>query len=341
MAEEFEPEDVIELEAVPAPEEKGPYAAITNGGISVISDKVAFKLAKKNLSPSLVRDIQEGCPASWLAGSFILPDLIQEEPDNPATRGSLFHRVMELAFELEPEARTKKAIYDMIPVVLEEDDFAFFKGNDDAMAWLEDAIEGYYEMGGNPKKVNVAMYQRKEDEEAKLGLEIFVKGKLGETERDTLGFIDRLAQDRNVEDGVIIEDWKTGAKAKEWNPKTKGTEGLAEARQQVIYAMLLRQSGVNVTGARLIYPVARKVVTVNVNDDKFNERVISDIEGADKALSTMIENNVFEYRPSILCSWCKLNNICPAAQNATFPKAIEARKKLPKLEDLAEGFDFA
>lgn len=334
-------DDILVPELPPeVEEEKGPHAAITNGGISVISKKVAVKLAKKNLSPSLVRDIQEGCPASWLAGSFILPDILQEEPDNAATRGSLFHKVMENVFELEPEQRTKDAVYAMIPVVLESEEFAFFKGNEDAMRWLEDAIEGYYQMGGNPMKVKVATYKRKDDEEPKLGLEVFVKGKLGDTERETLGFIDRLAEDRNVEDGVIIEDWKTGAKAKEWNPKTKSTEGLAEARQQVIYAMLLRQSGINVTGARLIYPVARKVVAVDVNDEAFNKKVMDDIEAADKALSTMIENNLFEYRPSGLCHWCKLSKICPQYRPASYDKGREAHKAQPSIEQLAPGFDF-
>jgi len=317
-----------------------PLLAISNGGISVIHETVAEKLERKQLSPSLIRDINEGCPAAWVAGTYAVPQLIKEEPDTAASRGSLYHKVMEIAFELPAEERTRERIDSIIPEVLESDEFSFFKDNVQALEWLEDAIDGYYEMGGRPRRVQVAKYQRKDDEEPKLGLEVFVKGKLANASRDTLGYIDRLAVDQINEGGVIIEDWKTGAKAKEWNPKTKSTDGLAEARQQVIYSMLLSQTGVNVTGARLIYPVARKMVPIPVDDEKFNKRVLEDVEKADESLTNMIETNLFEYKPSILCSWCPLNKICPVPNNASFEKARLARQKQPSVEDLAPGFDF-
>lgn len=319
-----------------------PLMAVSNAGLSVISETVAAKLQKKNLSPSLITSLRDGCPASWVAGSFVIPELIPQEDDNPASRGSLFHKVMEVVFALPWEERDRERIDSVILEVLETDEFSSFKGNEDALEWLQNAVNGYYRMGGNPKKVQVASYQRKEDAEPKLGLEVFVKGKIGNAKRDTLGFIDRLAVDQNPEneEGVIIEDWKTGAKAKVWNPKTKSTEGLAEARQQVIYSMLLKQSGVNVTGARLIYPVARKVVAVETANEKFNEEVIEAINETDEALTTMIETNLFEYRPSILCAWCPLAKICPAAQIGNFPKARDAYAKQPSIEQLAPGFDF-
>lgn len=313
--------------------------AIGNRGLSVISAEVTEKLAKKNISPSMVTSLGN-CPAQWAAGSFVLPSLLPQDDDNAASRGSLFHKVMEVFFDREPENRPRTDIPAIIDDVLETEEFALFKDNEDALRWLDNAIDGYYRMGGRPEKVRIANYKRAGEEVERKGLEVFVKGKIGNTERNCLGFIDRLAEDHRVEDGVIIEDWKSGAKAKVWNPKTKSTDGQAEARQQVMYSMLLKDEGVNVTGARLIYPVAEKVVPVTIDDPDFNARVIEDVENTDKALTTMIENNEFEYRPNVLCSWCSISRLCPRAKIGNFPKAREAARKQPGIEVLAPGFDF-
>lgn len=316
-----------------------PLMSVSNAGLSIISAEVAKKLAKKNISPSLVTGLQ-GCAAQWAANTFVIRDIIPQDPDNAATRGSLFHKVMEDAFAEPAEERTRERINELRDVVLESEEFAFFKEIPEALAWLDSAIDGYYTMGGNPKKVRVASVSLNESEEPKLGLEVFVKGKLADAKRDTIGFIDRLTEDQAQEDGIIIEDWKSGAKAKKWNPKTKSQDGRAEARQQVIYSMLLEQQGVKVTGARLIFPVAQEVVTVNLKDEEFNKQVLQDIKDTDEALDNYIETNLFEYKPSFLCSWCPLNSICPKAYNANFPKAVEARRKQPSIEALAKGFEF-
>lgn len=319
----------------------GPLIAVSNAGLSIVSPAIAEKLAKKSISPSLITGLQ-GCPAKWVASTFVMRDLVKEDPDNAATRGSLFHKVMELAFAEPPEARTKARIYEISNEVLKTDEFAFFTHIPPALEWLNKAIEGYYTMGGRPEKVKIASIQRDEDSEPKIGLEVFVKGNLAGASRDTLGFIDRLAVDQLNEEaeGVIIEDWKSGAKAKKWNPKTKSDDGKAEARQQVIYSMLLKKQGINVTGARLIFPVAQEVVNVDLEDAAFVEGVIADIKETDEALDNYIENNLFEYKPSFLCSWCPLVKICPKAQVEKFPKARAAYAQQPPIEVLAEAFEF-
>lgn len=318
-----------------------PLMSISKQGLSIISPEIAAKLAKKSISPSLVTGLQ-GCAAAWVANSFVMRDLIKEDPDNAATRGSLFHKVMEEVFAEPAEVRTRKRINELRDEVLETSEFAFFKEIPEALAWLDNAIDGYYAMGGRPEKVKVAYVKRIEDAEPKIGLEVFVKGNLAGAKRDTLGFIDRLTVDQKHEDeaGIIIEDWKSGAKAKKWNPKTKSQDGRAEARQQVIYSMLLEQQGVNVTGARLIFPVAQEVVTVDLNDETFKEQVIQDIKDTDDALDNYIETNLFEYKPSFLCSWCPMVRICPAAQVAKFEKARVAYSKQPAIEILAPAFEF-
>ena len=107
-----------------------PLMSISNYGLSVLSEDVAVKLEKKKLSASLIRDINEGCPAAWAANNFVLKELIEEEPDTAASRGSLFHKVMEVVFEWEPKKRTRENINTIaIPETLDSDEFSFFKGN--------------------------------------------------------------------------------------------------------------------------------------------------------------------------------------------------------------------
>lgn len=315
-----------------------PRLGIGNSGISIVSEETAAALAKKKISPSLISGI-ENCPASWAAGNFVMRD-IEEEPDNPKTRGQLFHRVMEMLFSAPPEERTREKVAEIKAEVLKEEEFAVFLGIPAALEWLDSAINGYYKMGGRPQKVNIASIKREEDSEPIPGLEIFVEGSLAGANRRTLGFIDRLTISPDTPDAVIVEDWKSGAKAKKWNGSLKSNDGLPDARQQVIYSMLLEQQGINVAGARLIFPVAKEIVEVDLEDENLKARVLADIKKTDEALDNFIENNNFEYKPSFLCAWCPIAKICPKAEISNFAKAKEAFNKQPSIEKLAAGFTF-
>lgn len=301
-------------------------------GAHIKSREVAEKLEKKKLSASMITGLlgDTGCAARWLADSFVIRDLIEEEPDNPARRGSLFHKVMEDLFALEPEERTKTKVKELAVQTLKSDEFKDLSTNRDVFEWLKDAINGYYNMGGNPEKVQVAEIIMDESKGPQKGLEIFVKGRIGNTKREILGFVDRLVLNTVKKDGsLIIEDWKTGAKAKKWKSHTKSDEGLAEQRQQLIYKMLLENQGFEVSGARLIYPVAGEMVKVDIKDEELAQRVIEDVEETDKKLDVMIENNTFEYKPSFLCSWCSLSKICPQADIKPYKKMQDAFQSQP------------
>lgn len=317
-----------------------PLMTVSNQGLSITSTEIAEAISKKKLSPSLITSL-ESCPAQWVAGSYVLPKIIEEDDDNAKTRGSLFHKVMEIVFERDPEVRTREFITETAKKVVQNDpNFSHFAGNEEAWAWLMNAVDGYYRMGGRPQKVQIAEYHKKGDKAPKKGLEIFVKGNLGGAERDTLGFIDRLSVDRKNEKAVVIEDWKSGSKAKVWNPNTKNTDGLSEARQQIIYSMLLKQDGVEVSGARLIYPVAETVVDVDINNKELNEKILRDIKETDESLTTMIETNLFEFKPNSFCSWCPLYAICPRPMKANYEKGRIAARSQPTIDVLAKGFDF-
>jgi len=318
----------------------GPVAAISNEGIQILDSEIMERIKNKKLSPSLITNVL-ACPARWIAESFIINEMIPDDEDNPATRGQLFHKVMEVAFEEDPDVRSRERLAEITEEVIGTEEFQQFQGNDDALAWLSRTIDGYYRMGGRPKRVNVATYQRSGDKEAKKGLEVFVRGRLGNCTRDTLGFIDLLAVSAKDPEAVVVQDWKTGKAKKRWNPANKGTEGLSEARQQAIYSILLEQDGVKVDGARLVYPAAGEVVEVDIKDERVLKRAVADAEEADEKLTTMIENNLFEFDPPVpLCAWCPLSRLCPAAKIGSFAKARAAAANQPTPEDLAPAFDF-
>lgn len=180
-------------------------------GAHISARSVAEKLEKKKLSASMITGLlgDTGCAARWLADSFVVREVVEEEPDSPARRGSLFHKVMEDLFALEPEERTQTKVKELAVQTLKSDEFKDLSKNRDVFEWLKGAINGYYSMGGNPEKVEIAEISMEEGKDPKKGLEIFVKGRIGDSKREILGFIDRLVLNTVRKDGsLIIEDWK-------------------------------------------------------------------------------------------------------------------------------------
>lgn len=172
---------------------------LNKDGVSILDDSVSSNLEKKKLSASMLTGI-EGCPARWLVDTYVIKPHLPKEADNAMTRGSLFHKVMEDFFALEPSDRTKSNLNNIVNDVLQNSEFSYFKDNEDAILWLVNAIKNYYKMGAKPENVKVA------DIKGKKGLEVFVKGKIGETSRDILGYIDRVIETPSGQ--LFVEDWK-------------------------------------------------------------------------------------------------------------------------------------
>lgn len=292
--------------------DSGVLLSVGSDGFSVVSDSISEKLAKKSLSPSLISSLND-CPARWLGDNFVVRDLIETPADTPGRRGNLFHSVMEFLFALPAEERTQSATRSIVAQVLASEEYADIAAVPEAVEWLKEAVRGYYRMGAKPRDIEVAKVPEHKTGELVDGLEVFVKGKIGDTSRDILGYIDRVSVNTVKNDGsVIVEDFKSG-KVKEWNPRVNSKDGYAEVRQQVIYTQLLEARGMKVSGARLIYPMAQKVVSAPVLNEKVREMVRADVEEADDKLSLMIEENLFPTNPTYLCSWCPLAKICPSA----------------------------
>lgn len=286
---------------------------------ATIEDEGIFdELSRKKLSASMITSF-EGCHARWLGETFVTRDILEQDLDTAASRGSLFHRVMEIFFGLPPTERETSVIKKCLGQALKETDrngvrtFGHFSSNREALQWVLDSARKYYQMGENPKDVEIATITQKGREQQ--GLETFVGGKVADTEREMVGFVDRVSVSSDG-DGVIVEDWKTG-KMKSWkgslekNKDGESAEGFAEQRQQKIYAMLLQNEGNNVSGARLIYPSAQTFVDVDLNDIELESRVVDDVLTADKTLSELEDSNQFAYKPSFLCAWCPLVKMCP------------------------------
>ena len=87
------------------------------------------------------------------------------------------------------------------------------------------------------------------------GIELFVQGKIGNTNHNTFGFIDKIIEG---ETGLIILDWKTGAQIHNFDPtkKPSADNPFGYWRQQTAYAMLLEQYGLKVEIYRFNFPNA-------------------------------------------------------------------------------------
>ena len=314
-----------------------PQIELTKKGASSISEEVNEMLRKKQLSPSLVTGL-EGCPARWFTDTFVMRDLIPEPKDNPALRGSLFHKVMEDLFNLPQGERTPDNLIRIMNEVMESSDFRELTLDPEVVEWLKNAVQGYIDMGGRPDKVKIAEIEK--DGKILHGVEFFVKGVIGNCSRKTVGFIDRLVENPKNPGTYIIEDWKTAVEAKHYNPNDKYKKGFAEQRQQATYSILLEADGIEISGARLIYPIPRDRVQVNLKDKKLMEEVVESFEEADRKLTEYTEANLFPYVPGALCAWCSLAKACPRSKIIPQQKFQDAFYSQPGIEILSVGIKF-
>lgn len=218
--------------------------------------------------------------------------------------------------------------------------------------YKEDDYRDFYEVSFAPVGFNPFHLERKA-----VGAEEYLDNNDGDEYKDLHRYIESISKVKSVPTQCIKVDaddslflcgplmvptHNTGAKARIWKPNVKSDDGLPEQRQQIIYSMLLRDEGIDVAGASLIYPVAKEVVRVRINDENLKDRIVKDVEKTDRDLDLMIENNTFEYEPSFLCSWCPLARSCPEARlNHRSEKMMTAYNSQPFPEELEEGITFA
>ena len=312
--------------------------SLSDSGLHIIDPDAADKLQNKVISASLITALLDGCHARWVFETYSgMPD---GDVDTPRTRGSWFHYIMEQFFALPPKERTRSKLLEIAKDTRNHPDFTELYRVKEARSWLQDCLKGLYEAGSRPERVDIVddFKQTKWDGSTytKPGLEVLVKGHIGNAKRPVLGFIDQLSRSGKDRQGVQVLDWKTGSTAKRFNKNTKRNDGWAEARQQILYTLLLRDLGHRVDKAGLVFPVAREVVMVPVNDKELIARAVDDVEQTDKILDDVIVSNEFGFQPSFLCSWCPLAKLCPKAQRGRSEKMTKAWDSQPEPEELSE-----
>lgn len=290
----------LEIEEVKI-EKSNKLVKIHPHGIEVIDEEFMKKVKKKQLSASMVSGFFQ-CPADWLMSSFILPMIDHEEPIY-FVRGHIFHDTMETFFNFPKEERSPKLLSQTAMNVIKTK----YKGSledKETMNWVRDALQGYIKAGFAYAGVDVAQIVKKPGEDPEIGTELFVKGKLGNTERNVIGFVDRIDQ---LPDGSLqIVDYKTGKKIQPFDPSkpTGDNNDFGYWRQQLAYAMLLEQEGHYIGGAKLEFPIAGGEVIVDVRNEHLRRQVERDFEAVDQALTKCIEENMFPFHGHFFCKWC-------------------------------------
>lgn len=270
-------------------------------GIEILDEDLMKKVKRKNLSASMVSSFFQ-CPADWLMDAFLLPKMDYEEPVH-FVRGNIFHDTMEEFFTLDKEQRSPQSLSQLAMKVIKEK-YKESLTDRETMAWVKQALQGYLEAGFEYKNIDVAQIVKNKNKGPELGVEIFVKGKLGNTQREVVGYVDRVDQ---LADGSLrVVDYKSGKKIHPFDPDAviSDNNSFGYWRQQLAYTMLLEKDGHNVSGAKLEFPIAKGEVVVDVNNEKLRKQVEKDFEAVDAALTKCIEENFFPFNGHFFCKWC-------------------------------------
>lgn len=326
-----------------------PRAVMTKDGLMLQDPELIDKANNVRISNSLITAMLQ-CPARFAAEKWITHDLIPEDPLSANVLGSAFHKVMEIFYGYPPADRTIENMRRAYKAALDTEEFEAVKENSDARKWVKDRINGYWRMGlEDPEEVHVAQVERegKWGKYTRMGLELWIQDTLGNSTRTTGGFIDRLTI---TEDGkYMIDDWKTGKKAKVFDPSDKYAD-FGYVRQQVLYAIILENTDDReVAGARLIYPETIHknkfgeeeeggfVDEIPIHNEAYRKQAIKDVETVDSMITSCLDRNTWDAEPSPLCSWCPLVNICPAALKIKKANAVASRENQPTAEFLKTG----
>lgn len=278
---------------------------IHRDGVEIIDDELFKKVSKGKLSASMANSLL-ACPADWFLDKYILRDL--EHDEQPALeRGTLFHEIMELFFRVPADMRNPEVIGAITMSVIETS-FPHLLSNEDTIAWVKSAVLNYLSMGFDFKNEiipNITWKGRPQ-----TGLELFVNGDLGgATSREIVGFVDKIVE-TEVDGKTIttIEDWKTGRNVQSFDPNKPISQNNSFDywRQQTLYAMLMEEQGFEIDNARLIFPVAKKIVDIDFKREDIRKQVIDDMVKVDERLDRCLEKNFFPFTPAQWCTWCHL-----------------------------------
>lgn len=282
-------------------DERPKLVKVMRDGIKVLDEGLMNEIKRKNLSASMVSSFFQ-CPADWLMDSFILRNIDHEEPIH-FVRGHIFHDTMEAFFGFPKDKRTPKLLSQTAMHTIKTK-YKESMQDKETMNWVKEALEGYLATGFEYSNVDVAQIVKDPEKGPELGVELFVKGKLGNTKRNVVGYVDRIDQLPNG--SLQVVDYKTGKKIHPFDPQKTidSNNDFGYWRQQLAYTMLLEQDGHYIGGAKLEFPIARGEVVVDVNNEYLRKQVEKDFEAVDTALTKCIEDNFFPFHGHFFCKWC-------------------------------------
>ena len=267
----------------------------------------------ETLSPSRAADFKQ-CPRLFRYRSI---DRIPEAPSTHQARGTAAHLALERLFDLPADQRTAGSLFDLFREVWTSlrsgpEYSGLFETLDEERAW------GIESLGV------IANYLTLEDPVSisPLDSELDMSEKVGDI--TIRGILDRL--DERPDGQLVITDYKTGSAPPE-------RYALTAFFALKIYALLVRSRfGRTPAELRLMYLGNSTVYSIPVSD-----RMLDGMERQLQALATAIRRAIsrddFRPRPSVLCSWCSFQDICPAFAGVDNGKAPET----PRPELVASG----
>ena len=245
------------------------------------------------LSPSKVVSFRD-CA---LAFRYSVIDRIPEPPSEPACKGTLVHRALELLYTRPPEDRTvEAALVDLETAraeVLGSAEYASLVLADEEAFHASAAtlVRRYFDLE-DPRTIRP------------IGLELLLEAPLAEGARVRLrGIIDRLELDDDGE--LVVTDYKTGRV-----PNERHEQGRLTGVHFYSY-LCERFLGRRPARVQLLY-LGEPVAIVATPSEQSTRGLQQKVGAIWSAIERACERDDFRPKPGALCSWCSFRDRCPA-----------------------------
>ena len=249
----------------------------------------------ETLSPSRAANFKQ-CPRLFRYRSI---DRLPEVPSPYQARGTAAHLALERLFDLPADQRTAERLFDLFREAwtglrADPEYSGLFETVEEERAWGIESLGVVANYLTLEDPVNVNPLDSELDMSEQLG-DITIRG-----------ILDRL--DRRPDGELVITDYKTGSAPPE-------RFALPAFFALKIYAMLVRSRfGQTPAELRLMYLGNSTVYSIPV-DDRIIDGMERQLSALTAAIRQAIKQDRFPPRPSVLCSWCSFQEICPAFRN--------------------------
>jgi putative RecB family exonuclease len=244
-----------------------------------------------SLSPSKVVSFRD-CA---LAFKYSVIDKLPEPPSEPAAKGTLVHKALELLYGREPADRTlDNALADLErawPIVMNGDEYVSLVVADVAAfrSSAETLVRRYFQLE-DPTTIRP------------IGLELFLSTPLND-KVNLRGIIDRLELDEDG--GLVVTDYKTGKVPgeRQENGRLTGVH---------FYSYLCEQLfGRRPSRIQLLY-LSEPVAIIATPSEQTTRGLEKKVGAIWTAIERACDRDDFRPKPSGLCGWCAFKEQCPA-----------------------------